>query len=57
VFAVCGSASSWIEENLLSSTGFVGRISYTLTLEELPSATAIASGNPKRGAGARQRVL
>jgi uncharacterized protein len=36
VFVVCGSASSWIEENLLSSTGFVGRISYRLTLEELP---------------------
>jgi hypothetical protein len=36
VFVVCGPASSWIEENLLSSTGFVGRISYTLTLEELP---------------------
>lgn len=36
VFVVCGSASSWIEANLLSSTGFVGRISYTLTLEELP---------------------
>jgi AAA+ ATPase superfamily predicted ATPase len=36
VFVVCGSASSWIEENLLSGTGFVGRISYTLTLEELP---------------------
>jgi hypothetical protein len=36
VFVVCGSASSWIEENLLGSTGFVGRISYTLTLEELP---------------------
>lgn len=33
---VCGSASSWIEQNILSSTGFVGRISYTLTLEELP---------------------
>lgn len=33
---VCGSASSWIEKNILSSTGFVGRISYTLTLEELP---------------------
>ena len=33
---VCGSASSWIEKNLLSSTGFVGRISFTLTLEELP---------------------
>ncbi len=36
VFVVCGSASSWIEKNLLSSTGFVGRISYTLTLKELP---------------------
>lgn len=36
VFIVCGSASSWIEKNILGSTGFVGRISYTLTLEELP---------------------
>ena len=36
VFVVCGSASAWIEKNILSSTGFVGRISYTLTLEELP---------------------
>lgn len=36
IFIVCGSASSWIEENILSSTGFVGRISYTLTLDSLP---------------------
>lgn len=36
VFVVCGSASAWIEENLLSSTGFVGRVSFTLTLDELP---------------------
>ena len=36
IFIVCGSASSWIEKNMLSSTGFVGRISYTLTLDELP---------------------
>ncbi len=35
VFVVCGSASAWIEKNILSNTGFVGRISYTLTLEEL----------------------
>lgn len=38
VFVVCGSASAWIEENLLSGAGFVGRISFTLTLEELPLA-------------------
>ena len=36
IFIVCGSASAWIEKNILSHTGFVGRISYTLTLEELP---------------------
>ncbi len=33
---LCGSASSWIEKNILSSTGFLGRVSQTLTLEELP---------------------
>ena len=38
VFVVCGSASAWIEKNILSNTGFVGRISYTLTLEELSLA-------------------
>jgi uncharacterized protein len=32
---LCGSASSWIEENIINSTGFVGRISFTLTLDEL----------------------
>jgi AAA+ ATPase superfamily predicted ATPase len=31
-----GSMSSWIDENILSSTGFVGRISLELTLDELP---------------------
>lgn len=36
IFIICGSASAWIEKNILSSTGFVGRISYTLTLQELP---------------------
>ncbi|MBS0358772.1 MAG: AAA family ATPase [Proteobacteria bacterium] len=36
ILVLCGSASVWIEENILSSTGFVGRISYRLTLEELP---------------------
>ena len=38
IFVICGSASSWIDKNILSSTGFVGRISYTLTLKELSLA-------------------
>lgn len=36
ILVLCGSASSWIEKNVLASTGFVGRVSYVLTLEELP---------------------
>lgn len=36
VLVLCGSVSSWIEKNILASTGFMGRLSLTLTLEELP---------------------
>jgi len=36
ILVLCGSISSWIEENILSSTGFVGRITIDLVLEELP---------------------
>jgi AAA+ ATPase superfamily predicted ATPase len=36
ILILCGSVSSWIDQNILASTGFVGRISLTLTLEELP---------------------
>jgi len=31
-----GSLSSWIEENILMNKGFVGRISVSITLKELP---------------------
>lgn len=35
IFIVCGSVSSWIEKNILSSSGFLGRISMDLELQEL----------------------
>ncbi len=35
ILVLCGSVSSWIEKNILASTGFVGRISLRLTVEEL----------------------
>lgn len=38
ILILCGSLSSWIEENILSSTGFMGRISLDLILEELTLA-------------------
>lgn len=35
ILVLCGSMSSWIEKNIISSTGFLGRISLKLTLDEL----------------------
>ncbi len=35
ILILCGSVSSWIEKNILSSTGFVGRITAKISLEEL----------------------
>ena len=36
ILILCGSVSSWIEKNILSSTGFVGRISLSMKIKELP---------------------
>lgn len=36
ILVLCGSVSSWIQKNILDSTGFVGRISLELVLTELP---------------------
>ena len=36
LFVICGSVSTWIEKNILSSTGYLGRVSLDLTLKNLP---------------------
>lgn len=36
VLVLCGSVSSWIEKNILSSTGYLGRPSLHMTIDELP---------------------
>jgi hypothetical protein len=36
ILILCGSVSSWIEKNIIKSTGFLGRPSLYLTLEALP---------------------
>ncbi|MDN3504018.1 MAG: ATP-binding protein [Rhabdochlamydiaceae bacterium] len=38
ILIVCGSVSSWIDKNILSSTGFLGRISIDMVLKELTIA-------------------
>lgn len=35
IFILCGSISTWIEKNILKSTGFVGRISLVIHLKPL----------------------
>lgn len=41
VLVLCGSVSSWIADNILNSTGFVGRNSLDLEVRELPLREAI----------------
>ena len=36
ILILCSSVSVWLEENIISSTAFFGRISWTLSLDPLP---------------------
>ena len=36
IVVLCGSVSSWIDKNILNNTGFLGRVSLEITLQELP---------------------
>lgn len=36
IFVLCGSVSSWIEQNLIKHTGFLDRLSLRIALPELP---------------------
>src|SRR5260221_22523 len=46
MFIICGSVSTWIEENILSSTGYLGRVSLDLTLKELPLPDCVKFWGP-----------
>lgn len=49
ILIISGSNSSWIEKNILSSTGFFGRVSLRLHLEELSLTECNAFWNDKPG--------
>lgn len=55
ILILCGSVSTWIEKNILSSTGFLGRISLTLTIEELPLSDCNAFW-PQTGGKSRKYI-
>lgn len=46
IIILCGSISSWIEKNILSSTGYLGRVSWDLHLEELSLSSCNAFWSP-----------
>lgn len=41
IFVICGSVSTWIEKNILSTSGYVGRISLDIPLKELPLSDCV----------------
>jgi AAA+ ATPase superfamily predicted ATPase len=47
ILILCGSVSSWIEENIIKNTGFLGRIKNDIQLEELPLNRCNAFWHPK----------
>lgn len=48
IMVICGSVSSWVTENFVESTGFVGRRSYDFILPELPLEEAVGFWNGVR---------
>lgn len=46
VLVLCGSVSAWIADNILNSTGFVGRNSLDLEIKELPLRDAVQMMGP-----------
>ena len=59
IVALCGSISSWIEKNILSSTGFLGRTSLDMTLKELPLNDCVKfwGSNGKRVSRREQLIM
>jgi len=51
MMVICGSVSTWIEENILNSTAFFGRINLTITLEPLtiPESNALLKASGYQG--------
>lgn len=42
ILILCGSISTWIDDNIINNTGFYGRISWTLNVKPLPLSDANA---------------
>ena len=57
ILILCGSISTWIEKNILKSTGFVGRISLVLNLKPLSLEDSVLFLRKKGFSGSLYEVL
>lgn len=57
IMVICGSVSSWVTENFVESTGFVGRRSYDFVLPELPLEEAVGFWNDVRERRTSREIL
>jgi AAA+ ATPase superfamily predicted ATPase len=59
ILILCGSVTSWIDNNILNDKGFMGRVSLTLTLDELAlhDANTFWRGKGRVTAAERLRLL
>ncbi|MFZ4099131.1 MAG: AAA family ATPase [Chlamydiia bacterium] len=57
ILILCGSISTWIEQNILASTGFVGRISLVLHLQPLSLQESVLFLREKGFSGSIYEVL
>lgn len=57
VLVLCGSVSTWISENILNNTGFVGRASLNITVKELPIDACVRFWGAKAPRMAAREIL
>ena len=57
IFVVAGSVSAWIQDNILQSKAFVGRISLDVTLSELPLSDCSAFWGRKAERTALREII
>lgn len=57
ILALCSSISTWIEQNILSSTGFMGRQSLALTLDELPLNDCVEFWNSQSYISPQEKLI
>ncbi len=57
IVVLCGSVSSWIAENILNGTGFVGRDSLDLVIDELPMNECVSFWGDARERTTAQEIF